>query len=55
MTRFFSTLRCHLEPDYHQLEFGGHVYLTRLDAGDARLCSARHLFYLGDALGSHGL
>lgn len=33
----FYALCCHLEPEYHQLEFEVRVYLTHLDAGGPRL------------------
>jgi UTP pyrophosphatase len=36
----FYQLCCHMEPDYHQLEFELRVYLTHLDAAGARLWAA---------------
>jgi predicted metal-dependent hydrolase len=33
----FYQLCCHMEPNYHQLEFELRVYLTHLDQGGARL------------------
>jgi predicted metal-dependent hydrolase len=33
----FYQLCCHMEPQYHQLEFELRVYLTHLDAQGARL------------------
>lgn len=35
----FYALCCHMEPDYHQLEFEVRVYLSHLDAGGRRLWS----------------
>lgn len=33
----FYALCCHMEPDYHQLEFEVRVYLSHLDGGGAKL------------------
>ncbi len=35
--RAFYALCCHIEPDYHRLEFEVRVYLSRLNAGRAKL------------------